>query len=207
MPRYIDADNVKLKGISVFDQNLEMLVPLSDVRKSLQMTPTADVVEVVRCKDCAVTHNQWTGCPKLNGLVTPPDFYCGYGERRKEDDKYDAGYRKVEEDVEEQVFYLCDKKKCKVYSEYIDDKMSINECRHTSDISYARNFGKIGDVYFEKDKNKPEEVYPDKECDSYIVDLLVSPSGRCLCTKNLDICKCEGDKSKCDFYPEKKRGE
>lgn len=82
MPRYIDADNVKLKGISVFDQNLEILIPLSNVRKSLQMTPTADVVEVVRCNDCAVPHNQWTGCPKLNGLITPPDFYCGYGKRK-----------------------------------------------------------------------------------------------------------------------------
>ena len=46
MPRYIDADNIKLKGISIFDQNLEILIPLSDVRKSLQMTPTADVQEV-----------------------------------------------------------------------------------------------------------------------------------------------------------------
>lgn len=46
MARYIDADNVKLKGICVFDQNLEILVPLSDVRKALQMTPTADVQEV-----------------------------------------------------------------------------------------------------------------------------------------------------------------
>lgn len=43
----------------------------------------ANFVEVVRCKDCAVPHNRWTGCPKLNGLVTPPDFYCSYGERRK----------------------------------------------------------------------------------------------------------------------------
>ena len=42
----------------------------------------ADVVQVVRCKDCAVPHNRWTGCPKLNGLVTSPDFYCSYGERR-----------------------------------------------------------------------------------------------------------------------------
>lgn len=47
--------------------------------------PTADVVQVVRCKDCIVPHNRWTGCPKLNGLVTSPDFYCSYGERRKED--------------------------------------------------------------------------------------------------------------------------
>ena len=46
MARYIDADNVNLKGISVFDQNLEILISLSDVRKALQMTPTADVQEV-----------------------------------------------------------------------------------------------------------------------------------------------------------------
>ena len=46
--------------------------------------PTADVVEVVRCKDCSVPHTQWTGCPKLNGLVTSPYFYCSYGERRKD---------------------------------------------------------------------------------------------------------------------------
>ena len=46
MPRYIDVDNIKLKGISIFDQNLEILIPLSDVRKSLQMTPTADVQKV-----------------------------------------------------------------------------------------------------------------------------------------------------------------
>lgn len=44
MARYIDAEKVDLKGIAVFDENLEVLVPLSDVRKALQMTPTADVV-------------------------------------------------------------------------------------------------------------------------------------------------------------------
>lgn len=36
----------------------------------------------VPCKDCAVPHNKWTGCPKLSGLVPPPDFYCAYGERK-----------------------------------------------------------------------------------------------------------------------------
>ena len=40
-------------------------------------------VEVVRCKDCAVPHNKWLGCPKLRGLVPPPDFYCAFGERRE----------------------------------------------------------------------------------------------------------------------------
>lgn len=60
MPRYIDVDNVKLKGISVFDQNLEILIPLSDVRKSLQMTPTADAQEV--------RHGRWI-LPRKKGCV------------------------------------------------------------------------------------------------------------------------------------------
>ena len=41
----------------------------------LREAPTVDAVEVVRCKNCAVPHNKYTGCPKLNGLVTPPDLY------------------------------------------------------------------------------------------------------------------------------------
>lgn len=42
----------------------------------------ADSVSVVRCKDCAVPHNRWTGCPKMNGTVMPPDGFCSFGERR-----------------------------------------------------------------------------------------------------------------------------
>ena len=48
----------------------------------LEDMPTMDAVEIVRCRDCAVPHNKYTGCPKLNGLVTPPDFYCPFGERK-----------------------------------------------------------------------------------------------------------------------------
>ena len=40
---------------------------------------------VVKCKDCDIPHNKWTGCPKLNGLVPPPDFYCAYGIPKKKD--------------------------------------------------------------------------------------------------------------------------
>lgn len=38
------------------------------------------VVNIVRCKDCTVPHNKMTGCPKLGGLVTNPEFSCGFGE-------------------------------------------------------------------------------------------------------------------------------
>ena len=65
MPRYIDANNIKLKGISVFDQNLEILIPLSDIRKALQMTPTADVQEV--------RHGKWIS-NELDGYKWA--YYC-----------------------------------------------------------------------------------------------------------------------------------
>jgi hypothetical protein len=39
----------------------------------------ADFVEVVRCKDCDIPHNKWTGCPHLNGLIPPPNHYCACG--------------------------------------------------------------------------------------------------------------------------------
>lgn len=38
-----------------------------------------DAVSVVRCKDCAVPHDKYTGCPELNGLIPQPDFYCAAG--------------------------------------------------------------------------------------------------------------------------------
>ena len=44
--------------------------------------PAVDAVQVVRCKDCAVPNNKWTGCPKMNGTIMPPDGFCSYGERR-----------------------------------------------------------------------------------------------------------------------------
>lgn len=43
-------------------------------------------VEVVRCKDCAVPHNRWTGCPKMNGTIMPPDGFCSFGERKADHD-------------------------------------------------------------------------------------------------------------------------
>ena len=54
MTRYIDINNINLRGIAVFDQDFEALIPLSDVRMALQTTPTADVQEV--------RHGKWIYC-------------------------------------------------------------------------------------------------------------------------------------------------
>ena len=50
--------------------------------KRLAELEKADFVEVVRCKDCDVPHNKWTGCPYMNGLIPPPNHFCSYGERK-----------------------------------------------------------------------------------------------------------------------------
>ena len=97
MVKYIDADKI----ISHLDDNIEecqdpdiysqpvaygTYLGLKYSKSLVETAEVADVIQVVRCKDCVIPHNQWTGCPKLNGLVTPPNFYCSYGERRKEDE-------------------------------------------------------------------------------------------------------------------------
>ena len=99
MPRYINVDKIiehlndEIEGCGDCDVYSQPVVygtrlGLEYSKSLVETAETADVVQVVRCKDCAVPHNQWTGCPKLNGLVTSPEFYCSCGERRKEDAVY-----------------------------------------------------------------------------------------------------------------------
>ena len=93
MARYVDANNISLKGIAVFDQDLEVLIPLSDVRKALQMTPTADVAEIrhgywieknlddFRKVECSCSMCGWSGVENYDSYVDIHDFefcpYCG----------------------------------------------------------------------------------------------------------------------------------
>ena len=71
-----------LELLAKHEDSLRQSVILGVVH-TIKARSTVDAVEVVRCKDCAVPHNKYTGCPKLNGLVTPPDFYCPFGERKE----------------------------------------------------------------------------------------------------------------------------
>ena len=91
MPRYIDADTLieELKSLQIYigirngKGVLRALMTeyTKSIRRIVDEQPTADVVEVVRCKDCDVPHNRWTGCPNLNGLIPPPEFFCAFGVR------------------------------------------------------------------------------------------------------------------------------
>ena len=85
MARYIDAEKIKYTKFIPENDPFDGAGGLCALKSHIDAIPAANVVEVVQCNNCVIPHNRWTGCPKLNGLVTPPDFYCSYGERRKED--------------------------------------------------------------------------------------------------------------------------
>ena len=89
MTRYIDADKIEYE---------DMLYPRGDgnyeecqiaYRDQIDDIPTANVVEVVRCKDCKYWQDNNGGYPNQNCRwmkdETPDDDdYCSYGERAEE---------------------------------------------------------------------------------------------------------------------------
>ncbi len=87
MSRYVDLD--KIPFVVGFDAETDEEIRLV-TKKQLDEMPTADVVEVVRCKDCAycryVDGEDIYKCDRrgyYSEEVKPTD-YCSYGERREE---------------------------------------------------------------------------------------------------------------------------
>lgn len=87
MSRYIDADALA-QQVCV---KLCTASNCSNVLKIIHDMPTADVVEVVRCKDCEFWQTDWipnTGgdrgchyCEMMDSFTEPLNF-CGYAERK-----------------------------------------------------------------------------------------------------------------------------
>lgn len=52
----------------------------------VQSAPAADVVEVVRCKDCQhfAPFREFDGFCKIGGMLNEQTHYCAYGERRED---------------------------------------------------------------------------------------------------------------------------
>lgn len=81
MPRYIDVDKINFKGVAVFDENIELLIPLSEVRKAIQMTPTADVVPRITAE--WIMHSDGStgtcsGCYRTQKNICDDDSYQQY---------------------------------------------------------------------------------------------------------------------------------
>ena len=81
MARYIDADDfLDLFYVAAMGQDQEFI---KTVEMVLDDTPTADVVEVVRCKYCKWYQLYHLACihPYFNGWINV-DGFCSYGEKR-----------------------------------------------------------------------------------------------------------------------------
>lgn len=79
MTRYTDID----KLIAEYDR--VHVGPAGGARKLMIEAPIADVVEVVRCKDCKY-HRDLDGgvkCERMDGLLmTLPNDFCSYGQKK-----------------------------------------------------------------------------------------------------------------------------
>jgi hypothetical protein len=90
MPRYIDAELLKEKIFPigmVADGNYG--INAKAIKVAIDNQPTADVVEVVRCKDCCwciVTSPPYAAAYCIKGMrsiIVEPDDFCSYGERKE----------------------------------------------------------------------------------------------------------------------------
>ena len=86
MNRYIDAELLKadIRPFAEYESNLNNKDWVRRVEVVIDNQPTADVVEVVRCKDCkyynAIDADRLSECEK--GFETYGNDYCSYGERK-----------------------------------------------------------------------------------------------------------------------------
>ena len=99
MPRYIDAD-LLMKELGITDPDCEKCEwggkgfpyctrdgDFVDACDAICEAPTADVVEVVRCKDCKYYCEDEKMCNDTNGFdrYWKPTDFCAYGERREDE--------------------------------------------------------------------------------------------------------------------------
>ena len=87
--RLIDANEVICSMQMVIDEennpNSLGCRVMREIIKGLELTPTVDAVEVVRCKDCKFPiKDDMYGGYWCNGSRVPSNWYCADGERRTE---------------------------------------------------------------------------------------------------------------------------
>ncbi len=77
MPKYVDVASLRFPNICIFDMKLHgATVPMVRLVDLQELVPAADVVEVVRCKDCKYRFNY--GICAYRG----DNWFCGYGESK-----------------------------------------------------------------------------------------------------------------------------
>lgn len=89
MPKYIDAEALKT-AVSAYHDSLKpqtisrLRDVISDMQDLIDEAPDADVVQVVRCKDCYMHGNCYT--EEVFGFAGMTDGFCCVGKRRDENE-------------------------------------------------------------------------------------------------------------------------
>lgn len=104
MPRYADVDYIDLileknQSEAKFENRKQFAKGIREARRIIRNMSTADVVEVVKCKDCKYSREMdkyekllyletCVGCTHHStsyySLIMQGDDYCSYGERKEE---------------------------------------------------------------------------------------------------------------------------
>ena len=88
MPKYVDAEALRAAAIAYHDtvklRSLGILVEVvfRDVLDIIDAAPAADVVEVVRCRDCCMHDSCYT--EEVFEFAGMTDGFCCVGKRDKE---------------------------------------------------------------------------------------------------------------------------
>ena len=87
MTNYADIEKIENLLVHGIDECGDAIVSLRDVRRAIAQAKNADVVEVIRCKDCVHRDPEDKKCDcsfQAKGGIFPmdDDDFCSYGERR-----------------------------------------------------------------------------------------------------------------------------
>ena len=94
MSRYIDADALESMLLEEYDKAVDVEQhTLKMIFEMLSAQPTADVVDVVRCKDCKWFNRIGCAIYIVDDSDKPTENdYCSFGERR-EDERNDVSIK------------------------------------------------------------------------------------------------------------------
>lgn len=89
MSKYINADLLISKELIPLTKRLDCCHPkqmkgVLMAMSKIDSAPAADVVEVVRCKDCKhlMFSDMYGECSQAHMGIVRPDDFCSYGERK-----------------------------------------------------------------------------------------------------------------------------
>ena len=80
MAEYIEREEINEAMKEVCDDPSCPMYVAAEIAQIIDCAPAADVVPVVRCKDC--THLYGAACVVCGLLPRKPDDFCSYGERK-----------------------------------------------------------------------------------------------------------------------------